>query len=149
LLQEAREAVQANFHQEKAKQPSSGQETGRKGHSAILSENDQKIASDTFTRFYLANSQRSDRQDESLLDWVTCKQMAKKGFSDGAIRYALRHTSPDLETRKAGHVDDYVQRTVDKVMSHPEVVAVRSQHQKEKTTPFQHQAMEQHLNHER
>jgi hypothetical protein len=149
LRLEAQEALQVFQHHQKANTPASGQETGREGHPSTLSDKDQQRAADTFARFYLANSQRSQHQDESLLDWVTCKQMAKKGFSDPAIRHALRHTSPDLETRKAGHVEDYVRRTVDKVMAEPEVTAARSQHRKEKPSPSQHQAIAQHHNQER
>ncbi|MDZ8260596.1 MAG: DNA-primase RepB domain-containing protein [Nostoc sp. ChiQUE01b] len=61
-------------------------------------------------------------KDYSARDWALTKNLAKLGYSQDALQYALRWGSPDLEKRKPGHEDDYVARTVAKVFEHPEVL---------------------------
>lgn len=60
--------------------------------------------------------------------------MAKKGYSEKQISQALSETSPELPTRKAGHEQDYIKRTVSKAISHPEVTKIRErQRQQERS----------------
>ena len=63
--------------------------------------------------------------DESVADWMIAKSMARHGFTREAIAQAILEASPDLDSRKRGHVEDYVTRTLDKVMHLPEVVRAR------------------------
>ena len=48
----------------------------------------------------------------SKCDFVVAAKMFRRGHETDAIELAMREASPDLDRRKAGHVDDYVQRTV-------------------------------------
>jgi len=47
-------------------------------------------------------------------------------LSPAALTAALRAGSPDLAERKGEYVEDYVARTVGKVLALPEVVAARA-----------------------
>jgi len=40
--------------------------------------------------------------------------LLRKGFSDEEVQYILAEVSENLQFRKKGHVDDYLQRTVEK-----------------------------------
>ena len=59
--------------------------------------------------------------DYSKMDWMIAKGMATKGYKTESIKNALSEHSPEISTRKQGHAEDYVNRTVDKVMKLPEV----------------------------
>jgi hypothetical protein len=50
--------------------------------------------------------------DISRADYMICKDMAKRGYSDKQLIDTLEKASPELPTRKAGHENDYCQRTV-------------------------------------
>lgn len=63
--------------------------------------------------------------DLSRLDWMVAKDMAKAGRSGSEICKAITEASPNIETRKAGHMEDYAQRTVNNVWKMPEVVEAR------------------------
>lgn len=63
--------------------------------------------------------------DLSRLDWMVAKDMAKAGRSSDEICKAITEASPNIETRKAGHMEDYAQRTVNNVWKVPEVVEAR------------------------
>ena len=52
--------------------------------------------------------------DISKLDWKVARVAVQKGFLENEIAVAIRKYSPDLESRKAGHVEDYITRTVRK-----------------------------------
>ena len=70
---------------------------------------------------FLAFCSRSKKErDQSKQDWAAISHLAKKGYSVEALEYAL-WCSPDLESRKKGHQQDYVTRTVNSVLSHPDV----------------------------
>ncbi len=73
------------------------------------------------------------KTDLSRLDWMVAKDMAKAGRSGAEICKAITEASPNIESRKAGHMEDYAQRTVNNVWKVPEVVEAR-----------QKLAMEQH-----
>ncbi|MBW4590120.1 MobA/MobL family protein [Aetokthonos hydrillicola Thurmond2011] len=61
-------------------------------------------------------------KDGNRRDWAALKRMAKRGYSLEALEYALTH-SADLETRKKGHEEDYIRRTIDKISHDPDVLA--------------------------
>lgn len=66
--------------------------------------------------------------DWSRIDWMVLKDIASNNRAIDAqyLEQALREGSPDLgDTRKRGHVDDYIRRTVQKVMSDPDVIHAR------------------------
>lgn len=66
--------------------------------------------------------------DFSRLDWMIATDMAKSGrFSADGIAGAIAKHSPQVESRKAGHVEDYARRTAEKAWNAPEVVAERQQ----------------------
>jgi hypothetical protein len=69
-----------------------------------------------------------DQADLSRVDWMIAQDMAKSGrFTVGQIEQGLREGSPNVEGRKAGHVDDYAQRTAAKAWVSPEVQAHRDE----------------------
>ena len=50
--------------------------------------------------------------DFSRLDWMIATDMAKSGrFTAQDIEKGIRECSPHVESRKAGHVEDYARRT--------------------------------------
>ncbi|WP_241171841.1 DNA-primase RepB domain-containing protein, partial [Serratia marcescens] len=66
--------------------------------------------------------------DFSRLDWMIATDMAKSGrFSADGIAGAIEKHSPEVATRKAGHVEDYAKRTAEKAWNAPEVAAERQQ----------------------
>lgn len=58
--------------------------------------------------------------DVSRADYMIVRDMARRGYAADQIRQALLEASPDLAHRKAGHVEDYVARTVRKAMEEEE-----------------------------
>ena len=70
--------------------------------------------------------------DFSRLDWMIATDMAKGGrFSVEGIATAIGQHSPQVESRKAGHVEDYAKRTAEKAWAAPEVQAHRQEQQAE------------------
>ena len=66
--------------------------------------------------------------DLSRMDWMIATDMAKSGrFSQQDIEKALRECSPNIDNRKAGHIEDYTKRTVERAWNAPEVAECRRQ----------------------
>ena len=66
--------------------------------------------------------------DFSRLDWMIATDMAKSGrFTAQDIEKGIRECSPHVESRKAGHIEDYARRTAEKAWAAPEVAAQRQQ----------------------
>jgi hypothetical protein len=61
------------------------------------------------------------RIDWSRADWDVCKTLLKSGYNPERIKQAMAQASPAIESRKAGHIQDYCHRTVEKAMQEPEV----------------------------
>lgn len=70
--------------------------------------------------------------DFSRLDWMIATDMAKSGrFSADGIATAIGQHSPQVESRKAGHVEDYARRTAEKAWAAPEVQQHRQEQAQE------------------
>lgn len=66
--------------------------------------------------------------DFSRLDWMIATDMAKSGrFALQEIERAILECSPNIQSRKAGHIEDYAYRTAQKAWNAPEVQAHREQ----------------------
>lgn len=66
--------------------------------------------------------------DFSRLDWMIATDMAKSGrWTLEQIEKSIRECSPNVESRKAGHVEDYARRTAVKAWNAPDVVAERQE----------------------
>ena len=59
--------------------------------------------------------------DFSRIDWMIAKDMIKSGFTVEEVAHAISTCSPEIEVRKAGHVDDYAQRTAKNAFSSDDV----------------------------
>lgn len=71
--------------------------------------------------------------DFSRLDWMIATDMAKSGrFSVDGIAEAIAKYSPNVESRKAGHVEDYARRTAQKAWNAPEVQAHRQEQERKR-----------------
>ena len=69
--------------------------------------------------------------DFSRVDWMIATDMAKSSrYSAESIAQAIEKHSPHVESRKAGHVEDYARRTVEKAWNMPEVQAARLENQR-------------------
>lgn len=69
--------------------------------------------------------------DLSRLDWMIATDMAKSGrFTVQDIERGLREGSPHIESRKAGHIEDYARRTAEKAWNAPEVQQHRQAQEK-------------------
>lgn len=66
-----------------------------------------------------------DDMDASKADFMIAKSLAKRGYVADYIAGAIRTESPCIETRKAGHAEDYAQRTVAAAERTDEVRAAR------------------------
>jgi hypothetical protein len=67
-----------------------------------------------------------DGADLSRMDWMIATDMAKSGrFTAQDIEKGIRECSPNVESRKAGHIEDYARRTAAKAWEAPEVQAHR------------------------
>ena len=74
-----------------------------------------------------------ERADLSRLDWMIATDMAKFGrFAAQDIERAIREASPNLESRKAGHIEDYARRTAQKAWNTPEVQAHQAQRDRDR-----------------
>jgi hypothetical protein len=70
--------------------------------------------------------------DFSRLDWMIATDMAKSGrFTAQDIEKGIRECSPHVESRKAGHVEDYAKRTAEKAWAAPEVQQHRQEQAQE------------------
>ena len=71
--------------------------------------------------------------DFSRLDWMIATDMAKSGrFTAQDIEKGIRECSPHVESRKAGHVEDYARRTAANAWAAPEVQAHRQEQEQER-----------------
>ena len=57
--------------------------------------------------------------DPSIADFQIAKTLLKQGWNSDSVREGIREGSPDLLIRKAGHVEDYLVRTLSKVTGRP------------------------------
>lgn len=89
-----------------AKNEISNSDSGFKnpGSSKNIFEAAQEISSSVMKRF--------SSVDLSRVDFSVAKELVLRGYNDQAIAEALRQSSQDLSSRKTGHVDDYLLRTV-------------------------------------
>jgi hypothetical protein len=71
--------------------------------------------------------------DFSRLDGMIATDMAKSGrFTVQDIEKGIRECSPNVESRKAGHVEDYARRTAAKAWAAPEVQAHRQEQERKR-----------------
>ena len=83
---------------------------------------------DEYRRQAQALQARYPQPDWSKLDWMIAKTMAGSGrYTLPEITQALVEGSPNLVTRKPGHLEDYAQRTATKAWQDPTVQAQRAQ----------------------
>ena len=69
-----------------------------------------------------------DKADLSRMDWMIATDMAKSGrFTAQDIEKGIRECSPNIESRKAGHIEDYARRTAAKAWDAPEVQVHRQE----------------------
>lgn len=74
-----------------------------------------------------------DGVDLSRMDWMIAQNMAKGGrFTVQDIEKGIRECSPNVESRKAGHIEDYARRTAEKAWNAPEVKQYRQEQAQEK-----------------
>ena len=57
--------------------------------------------------------------DISLVDWKVTRLALAAGFSQDEIAAAIRKYSPNIETRKSGHIQDYILRTIRNASARP------------------------------
>ena len=68
----------------------------------------------------------SDGTDLSRVDWMIAQDMAKSGrFTEQDIEHGIRECSPNVESRKTGHIEDYAKRTAANAWQSPEVQQAR------------------------
>lgn len=56
--------------------------------------------------------------DFSKLDWMIACSMSRKGYGASQVASAIEQCSPHVESRKAGHIEDYAQRTATNAAQH-------------------------------
>ena len=120
---EARDKHQAKKEREKRLETLQGRKMGY-GASDPVQEY-QKQAQRLLARF-------GADADLSRMDWMIATDMAKSGrFGVQAIEKSIRECSPNVESRKAGHIEDYAKRTAEKAWAAPEVQQEREQAQEQ------------------
>jgi len=91
-------------------------------------------------RVYQAQAQRlmqryGAQADYSRMDWMIACDMAQSGrFSQQDIERGIRDGSPNIESRKSGHMEDYARRTAARAWEAPEVKAGRQSQQEREAT---------------
>lgn len=76
---------------------------------------DVESAVDSAKRQYASARKKWGPQfDPSRADFFIARNLMQRGATQGVARQAILLQSPDLETRKKGHVDDYLDRTIAK-----------------------------------
>jgi len=91
-------------------------------------------------RVYLAQAQRLTQRygaqtDYSHLDWMIACDMAQSGrFTQRDIECCIREGSPNIESRKAGPMEDYARRTAARAWEAPEVKTNRPVQQEREMT---------------
>ena len=64
--------------------------------------------------------------DMSRLDWMIATDMAQSGrWTQEDIERGIRECSPNIESRKAGHIEDYAKRTAEKAWAAPVSIHAR------------------------
>ena len=61
--------------------------------------------------------QTNNLSDLSKIDYKAAYYAIRKGFAQDEIKAAILRFSPDIENRKKGHIDDYLDRTVKNAIS--------------------------------
>ncbi len=72
------------------------------------------IKSSDCDKYVAAIYRNGDISDISRLDWKVMRMALQKGFIENEIAEAIRRHSPNLDSRKSGHIDDYIERTIRK-----------------------------------
>lgn len=66
---------------------------------------------------HILEKYKTDNPDWSKVDFTVAKWLHDQGRNEEYIKRAIKEGSPNIESRKAGHIDDYVNRTVSKATS--------------------------------
>ncbi len=121
LLDKAREDLLMQNTLPKAKPKTKGSRLKANLKEVVLSSD----ASSDAVQFYQQQldeiRKRYTDLDYSRADWRIAKKMASVGYGSDAIKQALHEASPELQDRKRGHEENYINRTVEKAMCDPEV----------------------------
>ncbi|MEL5850225.1 MAG: hypothetical protein U7M05_12825, partial [Candidatus Igneacidithiobacillus chanchocoensis] len=73
-----------------------------------------------------------DGADLSRMDWMIATDMAKSGrFTLRDIERGILEASPHVESRKAGHIEDYARRTAANAWASPEVQRHRQEQERQ------------------
>ncbi|PID65979.1 MAG: DNA primase [Gammaproteobacteria bacterium] len=88
---------------------------------AILTTNTKKARPDSVTAYRqeaykLYSSAGGNYGDISRLDWLVANNLLERGYSPQNVKKAILEASPDILSRKTGHVEDYIDRTVGKAV---------------------------------
>ncbi len=67
---------------------------------------------------------RSD--DLSWCDFVAARNMVRRGWGKRDVAEAMLNGSPNIEERKGRYVEDYIERTINKIFDSPEITEVRA-----------------------
>lgn len=70
--------------------------------------------------------------DESVADFSFCLSLLRRGYNPQSVALALMQVSPDLGVRKKNHVEDYIQRTVERAWNAVKTPQAQQQEQREK-----------------
>lgn len=70
--------------------------------------------------------------DESVADFSFCLSLLRRGYNPQSVALALMQVSPDLGVRKKNHVEDYIQRTVERALNAVSTPQVQREEQREK-----------------
>lgn len=120
---QARDTAQAQQERQKRLKALQGPQIGYGAHDPLREY--QKQAKRLLERF-------GATADLSRMDWMIATDMAKSGrFSVQDIERGIRECSPNVESRKAGHIEDYARRTAKNAWADPEVQAHHQEQAKE------------------
>ncbi|MBW4628220.1 MAG: MobA/MobL family protein [Brasilonema octagenarum HA4186-MV1] len=102
-------------------------------------DSEKEKALQVFRQIYQRARARGNGPDGSALDWATLKQMAKRGWSADALTYALSQGSDNLHQRKAGHAEDYINRTISRVFQDNDVLSALARRQERQADKIKQQ----------
>ena len=83
-------------------------------------------------------NQHGFKTDFARMDEAIAAEMAKSGrYTSSDIERGIREGSPNVESRRAGHMEEYAKRTAQKAWAAPEVQQKRQEQNREKDLQLQ------------
>ena len=94
-------------------------------------DSNRKVSAQAARRCFAGPTKYDAGADLARMDWMIAVDMAKAGrFTQQDIERGIARGTPNVQSRKAVHIEDYARRTAQKAWGAPEVVRQRQERQR-------------------